>query len=419
MLFCFLALLLAALPTLAACGGDGEEETPKPAEDEIVIGMMLGLSGAAASSQGPGFNQFLGTFRYINEVLGGIEGFKLRLVWADNRYDMATAVMVFKQLKDRHHPVMWYAWDEFLYAGVKDILERDKTPVFTWGANDPQLFDAPGMFFALVGSDANMFTGAVRWILQDWEASGKTGRPKLGTLHWDHPWGNAHKAGGNYQWAEERGVDMVERIYAPMSLDLRPQLMWLRDEGVDYIYFGAVTADAVLVIRDAKALGLWDEIKFIRGYSGDSYDLLDVVGEGAEGLYEVSDNDPRSSNTEAVAVADTITEWIEGKPDPGDLLMSPVSIEVLKALIRQAIDDVGRENIDGEALYNAFQKLQNIETLGAYRDLSWGPERRMANSFMKIKQYTKTGTVAVSDWIPMDDALEKEGRGKPGWPAPD
>ncbi len=80
MLFCFLALLLAALPTLAACGGDDEEETPKPAEDEIVIGMMLGLSGAAASSQGPGFNQFLGTFRYINEVLGGIEGFKLRLV---------------------------------------------------------------------------------------------------------------------------------------------------------------------------------------------------------------------------------------------------------------------------------------------------------------------------------------------------
>jgi len=188
---------------------------------------------------------------------------------------------------------------------------------------------------------------------------------------------------------------------------------------VDYIYFGAVTSDAVLVIRDAKALGLWDKIKFIRGYSGESYDLLDIVGEGAEGMYEVSDNDPRSSNTEAVAVSDAISEWVEGKVRLGDLLMTPVSIEVLKALIRQAIDDVGRENIDGEALYNAFQKLQNINTLGAYKELSWGPERRIANRFMKIKQYTKTGTIAVSDWIPMDDALEKEGRGKEGWPSAD
>ncbi len=232
------------------------------------------------------------------------------------------------------------------------------------------------------------------------------------------PWGNGHKIGDTYKWAEEHGVDVVEKTYAPMSLDLRPQLLALSDEGVDYIWFGAVTSDTVLVIRDAKALGIWDKIKFIRGFSGESYDVLMAVGDGAEGLYEVSDMEPRSSGAEAVAKADAISEWVRGKTRRLDFSNTPVQIEILKALVRQAIDDVGRERLNGEALYNAFQKLEHVETYGAFKDLSWGPERRLANRFMKMKQYTKTGTIAVSDWIPMDDIFEKEARGKPGWPDP-
>jgi ABC-type branched-subunit amino acid transport system substrate-binding protein len=314
--------------------------------------------------------------------------------------------------------MMWWAWDDFAYTGVKDILEQDKTPVYAQSSLSPQLFGEPGMLFAFMGCDANLFTGAIRWILQDWEASGRTGRPKLGTLHWDMPWGNGHKIGDTYKWAEEHGVDVVEKTYAPMSLDLRPQLLALNDEGVDYIWFGAVTSDTVLVIRDAKALGIWDKVKFIRGYSGEAYDVLTVLGDGAEGLYEVTDTEPRSSGHEGVAKTDAISEWIRGKTRLSDFASTPVQIEILKALIRQAIDDVGRERLNGEALYNAFQKLEHVETYGAFNDLSWGPERRLGNRFMKMKQYTKTGTVAISDWIPMDDVFEKEARGKPGWPDP-
>jgi ABC-type branched-subunit amino acid transport system substrate-binding protein len=275
------------------------------------------------------------------------------------------------------------------------------------------------MIFVLMGCDANLFTGAVRWVLQDWEASGGTGRPKVGTLHWDNPWGNSHKTGNTYGWAEEHGVDVVERTFAPMALDLRPQLLGLRDEGVDYIWFGAVTSDTALVIRDAKALGLWEEVKFIRGYSGESFDLLGVVGEEAEGLYEVTDTEPRSSGVEAVPYSHAVSEWIRGKARPSDFPSTAALVNIFKSVIRQAIDDVGRENIDGEALYNAFQKMKNVSTMGAFHDLSWGPDRRLANRFMKVKQYTKTGTVAASDWIPMDDVFEKEARGKEGWPSAD
>ena len=419
-LLCFLALLLVSLPLLAACGDDDDDKTPKPEEEEIVIGFTLALSGLIASSYGPSFKYILGTFRYINEVLGGIEGFKIRLVWSDWAYDQATAVIVLKRLREQHHPVMWLAYEDFAYTGVLDMLERDMTPVISYSAFTPHLYEPPlGMFFALYGVDSNLFTGAIRWILDDWEASGKTGRPKLGTLHWDNPWGNGHKMAGGYQWAEDRGVDVVERTFPQGALDLRPQLLGLRDAGVDYLWFNAVTSDAVLVIRDAKAVDMWDDVKFIRGYSGEPYDVLEIVGEDAEGLYEVSDMEPRTSGVEAFQVQDTIYKWAEGETRVADFVMTPVLIEILKAVIHQAVVDVGRENINGEALYNAFQTVENVNSLGAFKEVSWGPDRRIANRFMKIKQYTKTDLVAVTDWIPMDDHFGKAFRGVEGWPSAD
>ncbi len=165
----FMTLLLVALPLISACGGDDKDEVPKAAEDEIVIGWSISLSGPASSSMGPRFSDAVGVFDYINEVLGGIEGFKLRVVWADNKYDAATSVVVFKDIREKHHPMMWWAWDDFAYSGVKDILEQDKTPVYAQSSLSPQLFGEPGMLFSFMGSDANLFTGAVRWILQDWE----------------------------------------------------------------------------------------------------------------------------------------------------------------------------------------------------------------------------------------------------------
>ena len=54
-MFCFLALLLVALPTLAACGDDDGDKTPAAEEKWITIAGTHTLTGAAASSTGPAF----------------------------------------------------------------------------------------------------------------------------------------------------------------------------------------------------------------------------------------------------------------------------------------------------------------------------------------------------------------------------
>ncbi len=404
----FLVLLLVALPPLAAaCGDDDEEEkTPAAEEKEITIGGIFSLTGVAASATARGFELFSGMVKYINEVEGGIDGIKIKLVWADDKYDPATAVIAAKRLRDRHHPILWIVQNDSLAFPAKDMFERDKTPLLTSTAYVPEIYSPPGMFFNMSGCEANIFTGVVKWVLQDYEASGGVGRPKLGTLHWDAPFGNAHKLGNAYKWAQEHGVDIVERTYPMMALDIRPHLLALADEEVDYIYVVGVLTDVTLLVRDARATGLWDKIKFVHNVGLLPYDLLEVVGDQAEGLYAVAYTPTWADGLPAHREWAKVAEWVGFKPRRYDQAGYYSMKLVLTALLRQAIADVGFEDLDGEALYNAFQKLRHVDTNGIFYDASWGPDRRIGLSGIKIKQYTKTETVSVTDWIETTNIFE-------------
>ncbi len=416
-LFCFLALLLVALPLISACGGDDEDETPAAEEKEITIGGTHTLTGAAASSTATSFQSFMDLIRYINEVEGGIDGIKIKYVWADDKYDAATAAIAYKRMKDRNHPILWWTWSpDYVLAGVKDMFERDRTPVMVYAAFAQGLYDPESMLFSYGFCPANNFTGLARWVLQDWEASGGTGRPKLGYLHWDLPYGMAPLDMGADRWAEEHGVDVVSRIYTPMPLDLRPHLLALRDEGVNYLYLSGVAGDYATLIRDARAAGLWDEIKFIVESAADPYTmLLPLVGEDAEGLYQIANNEPWSAGPEvarAVRINAEIREWAGNSPARGDIASTSVTKQILTAMVRQAVADVGYENLSGEAMYNALLKMGPIDTQGGFRIGGWTEDRRVGQSGIKMLQFRKMApgseippdgimmeTVAISDWI--------------------
>jgi ABC-type branched-subunit amino acid transport system substrate-binding protein len=309
---------------------------------------------------------------------------------------------------------------DFLIVAVKDMFERDKTPVLVMSAYLPELFSPPGMIFTFRNADANKFTGLARWVLQDWEASGGTGMPKLAHLHWDTPYGNATREGGGYRWAEEHGVDVIDRTYPAMSLDLRPQLLDLRDKGTHYVYLSGMVSDATLLIRDARAIGLWDEIKFIVDDATEAYNyLLPVVGEDAEGLYGLKMAEPWTAGPEvakASRMEAKLWEWAGASPTRVDGGHNVVIKQILTALIRQAVADVGYENLSGEAMYNALLKLEHVDTLGGYHNMGWGPDKRVGQSGIKIIQYRKMApgsevppdgimmeTVAVSDWMETTD----------------
>jgi branched-chain amino acid transport system substrate-binding protein len=424
-IFCLLALLLVALPLLAAaCGDDDEDKTPGAEEKSITIGGTHTLTGAAAQSTAPAFQSFMEVIKYINEVEGGIDGIKINYVWADDKYDAANALIAYKRMRDRHHPILWWTWSPgYVVTPAKDMFERDRTPVMFYTVYYPESYGPESMFFSLGYNPANNFTGLARWILQDWEASGRTGRPKLGYLHWDLPHGTAPLDADAGKWVEEHGVDFVSRSFTPMPLDLRPHLLGLRDDGADYVYFNALTSDAVTLIRDARAAGLWDDLKFIAEAATDPYtNLLPIVGEAAEGLYQVANNEPWSAGPDvakALRITTEIREWAGHSPARIDIASAASVKQVLTAVLRQAVADVGYENLSGEAMYNAVLRVGPIDTQGGFNLGGWTEDRRLAQSGMKMLQYRKMApgseippdgimmeTVAISDWIETTNIFE-------------
>jgi branched-chain amino acid transport system substrate-binding protein len=363
-------------------------------------------------------------FKYINEVEGGIDGIKINYVWADDKYNAATAFIAYKRMRDQHHPILWFSLcPDYVVAPAMDMFERDKTPVLLYIAYMQEFFSPPGIFFSFGFCSANNFTGLARWVLQDWEASGGTGRPKLGYLHWNMPHGTAALDAGADRWVEEHGVEFVSKTYMPMPLDLRPQLLSLKDEGVDYVYLVGVSADWIALVRDARAAGLWDEMKFIIDPSGDPYTmLLPVVGEDAEGLYQLGNNEPWSAGPEvakAVRIGAEIREWGGHSPSRVDVASTAVAKQILTAVIRQAVADVGYENLSGEAMYNAMVNMGPLDTQGGFKIEGWGPDRRVAQSGVKMLQFRKMApgsevppdgvmmeTIAVSDWIETTNIFE-------------
>ena len=411
-LFCFLALLLVALPLLAAaCGDDDDEEkTPLAGEKSITLGGTFALSGVVASSVGPSFGRLVNTIKYINEVMGGIDGIKINFVYADDKVDPALSLVAVKRLRDRYHPMLWLTWTEAEIYGAKDIFERDKTPVLSANARIWDMFVPPGIFFCTnFGPRSNEMTGVIKWILQDYDGPG---RPKMGILYADDSGGHSHQDANSYDWAEEHGVDIVARTYARMSLDLRPSLLALADEGVDYIFIaGGTLTDLVVVLRDARATGLWDKIKFVSTIVGDTSDLTDVVGEGADGLYFVTSSAPWTDGLEANRRSAERSAYPSQTVEPTDLY-DPLA-ELFTALFRQAIADVGGyENLSGEAFYNALQKLEDIDTGGATGGFGFGPDTRVGVQSMKIIQLRKTEegvqSFSVTDWIEIANIFERE-----------
>jgi branched-chain amino acid transport system substrate-binding protein len=361
---------------------------------EIRIGVMGGMTGPAAQAVVPMFKDYENMFKYINEVEGGIDGAELTWKFVDNKGTPDGAIQAYKELRDTFNPTIYLAVEDYYLAGAKAQIEADKATIITTSAMSRALFTPPGRFFCTTISTADTLGGYVNYIKQNWKGAGN---PKLGVLYWDLPSGMVWKAAE--AWVKSQGVDLVPVVYPFATLDFKPQLMQLREAKVDYVFGMTTVQQNAIIVRDYRSLGLTFPVCFCE--MGSATDLLTIVGDQAEGFYELRYESPASDNSQAAQLYSAIEKWAEDQDKWSDNRLQIIFKGVLTDGVKQAVADVGWDKLDNEAIYQALNKLTIINTYGNCSAFGYGPERRVGNTTIKIKQYTKTGTVSVSDWIPM------------------
>ena len=395
-LFMLLSALLVVQLGVAGCA-------PGPPEGaEIRIGVTGGQTGPGASSVVALFEELEYVFSYMNEVEGGIDGVEIRWKIIDNRGTPEGAMMAYKELRDTFDPLIYFAVEDYYLLGIMDEIEEDEAVIFTASAIQKPAFVPASRFFSLAIPIPDGFAGYVQWVLENHEGPGM---PKIGVLYWgDLPTGAQWQMA--QAWVMKQGVELEVVEYPIATRDLKPQLMLLRDADVDYIWMLGVSGNAALAVGDYLGLGLGGTIPFCFNEYVVSDELLGMVGGAAQGFYIYRSEVPYSDQTEAAELYTKIWQWATDEDKWSDNRLLITLKAAITAAVRQAVADVGWENLDSAAIYDALTGLTEIDTWGNCAGFGFGPSKRVGVSTMKIARFTKDGTVAVSDLIELPRTFE-------------
>jgi ABC-type branched-subunit amino acid transport system substrate-binding protein len=385
----------------ASCGGE------EPVEEEVVlpelrIGVMGGQTGPAAADVTAMIEELEHTFRYMNEVEGGIDGAKVSWRIIDNKGTPEGAVIAYKELRDGFDPLLYFAVEDYYLMGVKDEIEADEAVLFTASAIQPEAYIPASRFFSLAIPISDGFAGYVKWVLENHEGPGM---PKIGALYWgDVPTGAQWRMA--QAWAMKQGVEIEAVEYSIRAMDLKPQFLRLSEAEVDYIWMLGVSGNAALAIRDFYGLGLGGKIPFCFSEFVIPDGLLKLAGENAEGFYVYRSEVPYSDGSEAAETFTKIWKWATGEDKWSDQRLVLTFKAAITEAVRKAVTDVGWENLDNVAIYNALTSLTEIDTGGNFVSFGFGPTKRIGVSAIKMAQFTKDGTVSISDPITLPRTFE-------------
>ncbi len=167
-----------------------------------------------------------------------------------------------------------------------------------------------------------------------------------------------------------------------------------------------ISENAAVTIRDSRSLGIAGQIPITFMEYVEAEVVLNLVGEAAEGFYDYQANSPYSDGSEGAKLYNKIWKWAKNQDKWSDNRLTIALKGVVNARLQKTAADIKANKLTGDTLYNTMDSLKPIDTWGNNKDLGFAPDRRVGQSYIKMKRYTKNGTVAAGDWIPLPRIYE-------------
>jgi len=391
--------VLIALPLFGCAPG-------APAEEKYVTFLSLSdLTGPGAGLVFPTVEASGFAFDDLNKR-GGVDGVKINVIVVDTRYDTARTVSAYKRYRAEHKVIFAFIP---LTPGIKalaPLMEADKVPSMTPADGEFQAHIGYVFLAALPYQDG--FSASLDWMLKDWKAKGKTGSPIIGYMSWDSAYGREALRGGK-EYAEKIGIKLLNPEFFPTgAADHTVWLSRINDAGANYCFIGGVDPTQSLILRDAAKLGLTKKIQFVSDFWGlDETVGIKVHPEATEGAVLCS---PFARGDEARKLPRVIDLWSKyGKgPISETKALFPAGMLLVRCheqAMKIALDDVGYDKLNGEAVYKAYQKLTGFDTEGVTGPCAYSPTSRKLTEFVKFYRVQGGKTVPITDWVKAPDAV--------------
>ena len=359
---------------------------------EIKVGGIFDLTGITSDVGKPYAQAVQDRVALANET-GGVNGKKVKLIWADYGYKIPEAVATYKRLVGDEKVIMINGWGTGDTLALKDFINAEKIPYFS-GSFAGDLTDpskTPYNFF-VAPSYSDQMRAWLSWVKADWKD--KSRNPKVAFFYGDNAYGKAPMEAGR-RFCKENGIDLVDEEILPGGLqDATSQLLNMKQKGADYAYINVTTTGVSIVLKDAKKLGL--TTKFGSNPYGFSEQLPAVAKETAEGVTGVVPHVPFGENVPGMkALVD-----FHKKNHPNDThdalyVRGWASATVWLEGLRRA-DKAGK--LTGEGVKAALETLKDFDLGGLTAPVTYTPTDHRPSTKTPIYQIQGGKLVKVAEY---------------------
>jgi branched-chain amino acid transport system substrate-binding protein len=384
-----LAMALTAVLLFAGCA-----PAPTVEEGKVVdIGAIAPLTGPVATAGQSSLGGQLDYIRYFNEEQS-IPGVTLKVIWIDSGLDPVRKASGFHRLMERGVVALLVCEAG---TGLESLVEKNEMPTVVQGITESAMYP-PSWMYGVFPTEGERFAVMADWIMENW----KEARPPRITLVGPDVEYSRENEATSKRYAESIGMEWLPPEFVPyVSLDSTVQLLRLSARGADFVYVGHTWPVAVPVLKDADRLGLVDEITFCLWDGAVVGELVDMLGPTAQGLFGPKMR-PVLSEVDNPGVAWARELWSKyygTKPIETMQYQSISHAPPIPQAIKIAIEKVGYENLDGRAVKEALDTLEDFDPHGFGTPFTYtDPEVRRGSPWVRVYQIQGTDLVPVSDW---------------------
>ena len=403
------AILISVLMVLPIISGCAPEEAAPPAEEKVVSYLSLGdYTGPIAGLNVPADTGVADYFKDFNER-GGVDGVLMNFIGVDTRYDVARGVSAYKRYRIEKNMLVVNCISTPFGKAIAPMTERDKVVQLAPGDGEFQAF--PGWCFPWGPVYQNAFGATIDFIVEKWQEAGNAGMPTIGYMSWDSAYGREPLRGGK-EYAEQVGVNLLEPEFFPVgAADHTVFLTRIADQGADWCFIGGVDPTPSNIMRDADKLGLKEKMRFIDcTFWGPSEAVgVKLHPEATEGTVLVSYalRGDEAWNHPLIAI---------GKKYQGENIRDKFAALYIggmgwglayEAAVKAAVDAVGYDNLDGEAMLNdGYLSLTGQDVFqGITGVCTYSATNRQATDVVKFYQVKSGKVVLITDWVKVPDCV--------------
>ena len=395
-----LALLVAALPLTGACA-------PKPPEEgqALKLGLSICMTGVAAEKGSPMGHGKLDCTKYINEELGGVEGYPIDVHWYDNGYDAAKAATIVKKLMDEGC-LFFTTNSSKMMASSMEIANRAGFPGMACFSS-PVVTHPPKHMYAQMPDYGDDWAAFAEYYMEKiWEGDGKP-RMALHLLNNSTGYGarDAAKAG-----ADALGIEIVAtEEHAATTMSEIDSLTRIKGKNPDVIFISSTPAPTAIILKNAYELGMYPGVAIGCAHASFTKALVDLAGTDiAEGVYGVY---PTVSWGDDVPGMAKMIEYCKAEhpEDEGNLDYMTSWAEALidAEILRQAIKNTDYEVLaKGDAAaweateMNGFRNVKGYDVKGLHGPVDFSdPEDHRGSKSVKVFQVKSGAITAITGWI--------------------